>query len=253
MTEEEQRLRAYIGLIERLLDCPDGEETQILQAHEDLVDLGFVVTVQRMAQMMEERGDSGAATFLNELARQVDEHLRSPSQQRFDFLIRLLEITENSNGDPPQLLACLQESPELLDQEMLQIFREWGDQILRQVEEQQAQVIGIVLGNFSNVLVNDLPLHDQSITRDLAIIGYRLVLRIFTQESDPQLWAQTHNNLGQAFRNRILGDPKQNLDLAIEHLNHALRVRTPTAYPEAHGRTLAKLEEVKGEREQLDL
>jgi len=78
-----------------------------------------------------------------------------------------------------------------------------------------------------------------------------LVLRSFTRESDPQLWAQTHNNLGQAFRNRILGDQKENLDLAIEHLQYALTIRTPTDHPEAHERTLSKLEEIRQEREQL--
>ncbi len=251
MAEDDQRLRAYLNLIDQLLDCPNGEETQVLQAHEELVDLGFVATTQRVGRIMEQRGDEGAASFLFELARQLTEQLQSPSRQRFDLLIRLLQTTEESQGEPAPILACLQENPELLDQEFLQIFQEWGEQIMGQVEPQQAQVIAVTLGNFSNVLVNDLPLPDQAILRDVAITGYRFVLRIFTETSDPQRWAQTQNNLGQAYRNRILGDRRENLELAIQHLHYALSVRTPSDQPEAYERTQTKLEEVKQERQEL--
>lgn len=251
MEEDDQRLRAYLNLIDQLLDCPNGEETQVLQAHEELVDLGFVATTQRVGRIMEQRGDEGASSFLFELARQLTEQLQSPSRQRFDLLIRLLQTTEESHGEPASILTCLQESPELLDQEFLQIFQEWGEQILGQVEPQQAQVIAVVLGNFSNVLVNDLPLPDQAILRDVAITGYRFVLRVFTQESDPQRWAQTHSNLGQAFRHRILGERRENLDEAIEHLRCALSIRTPSDQPDAYERTQTRLEEVRQEQQAL--
>lgn len=38
----EQRIAAYLSLIQELLDCPGGEERQILNGHLELVDEGFV-------------------------------------------------------------------------------------------------------------------------------------------------------------------------------------------------------------------
>ena len=47
---EENRLQAYLALIQALLDCPNGEETQILQANSELVDAGLVQVMQQVAE-----------------------------------------------------------------------------------------------------------------------------------------------------------------------------------------------------------
>jgi hypothetical protein len=39
---DEQRVQAYLSLIQELLECPGGEELQILNGHLELVDEGFV-------------------------------------------------------------------------------------------------------------------------------------------------------------------------------------------------------------------
>ncbi|EDX75681.1 hypothetical protein MC7420_6336 [Coleofasciculus chthonoplastes PCC 7420] len=39
---DEHRVQAYLSLIQKLLDCPSGEEPQILDGHLALVDEGFV-------------------------------------------------------------------------------------------------------------------------------------------------------------------------------------------------------------------
>ena len=39
---DERRMQAYVGLIEQLLGCPQGEEAALLQAHGELVDAGLV-------------------------------------------------------------------------------------------------------------------------------------------------------------------------------------------------------------------
>jgi hypothetical protein len=38
---DEQRLEAYLQLIQALLDCPSGEEGEILAANPDLLDEGW--------------------------------------------------------------------------------------------------------------------------------------------------------------------------------------------------------------------
>ncbi|MHC5823953.1 MAG: hypothetical protein ACYT04_50995 [Nostoc sp.] len=46
----EQRLQAYYKLIESLLNCPNGEESEILAANTELLDGGFVEVWERESQ-----------------------------------------------------------------------------------------------------------------------------------------------------------------------------------------------------------
>jgi hypothetical protein len=39
---DENRIQNYLNLIQELLNCPGGEEPEILQANSELVDLGFL-------------------------------------------------------------------------------------------------------------------------------------------------------------------------------------------------------------------
>jgi hypothetical protein len=45
----EQRLQAYLTLIQQLLNCPNGEEGNILQANSELVDGGLVEVMGQVA------------------------------------------------------------------------------------------------------------------------------------------------------------------------------------------------------------
>jgi hypothetical protein len=46
---DEQRMQAYLSLIQELLECPSGEEPQILNRHQELVDEGFVQVCEQEA------------------------------------------------------------------------------------------------------------------------------------------------------------------------------------------------------------
>ncbi len=52
----EQRQQAHLDLIERLLKCPSGEEPEILQANEDLLDADFLQMLEAMAKFMSQQG-----------------------------------------------------------------------------------------------------------------------------------------------------------------------------------------------------
>jgi hypothetical protein len=51
---EENRDRAYLELIHTLLNCPNGEEPQILQDNSELLDRGFLETCEAIAETMAE-------------------------------------------------------------------------------------------------------------------------------------------------------------------------------------------------------
>ena len=40
------RIQQYTGPIEQLLACPSGEEGQVLQEHQDLVDTGLLAVMK---------------------------------------------------------------------------------------------------------------------------------------------------------------------------------------------------------------
>jgi len=51
---DESRAQAYLHLIQQLLDCPKGEESQILQANSELLDGEFLQTCEQVATMFAE-------------------------------------------------------------------------------------------------------------------------------------------------------------------------------------------------------
>jgi hypothetical protein len=57
----ETRRQAYLNLIESLLNCPSGEESQILQANSELVDAGLVQVMQLVVENQRERGNENVA------------------------------------------------------------------------------------------------------------------------------------------------------------------------------------------------
>jgi len=57
----EARRQAYLNLIQSLLNCPSGEESQILEANSELVDAGLVQVMQLVVENQPERGNENVA------------------------------------------------------------------------------------------------------------------------------------------------------------------------------------------------
>jgi hypothetical protein len=67
---DELRVQAYGALIEQLLHCPPGQEAEILQAQQDLVDAGLLVVMEHYAAYLESQG-SNSANWLRKFAAQL--------------------------------------------------------------------------------------------------------------------------------------------------------------------------------------
>jgi hypothetical protein len=50
---DEQQAQAYLSLIQELLECPDGEENDILNRHQELVDEGLVPVCELVAAQLQ--------------------------------------------------------------------------------------------------------------------------------------------------------------------------------------------------------
>lgn len=99
---KQQRLKAYLGLIQELLTCPQGEEWIRLRQHEDLVDAGLVQTLEQVATTLVQEGRQQEAIFLHNWAGQLHHILAQPlrqepeknlSQAYVDFINALLAAT----------------------------------------------------------------------------------------------------------------------------------------------------------------
>src|SRR4028119_34681 len=103
---DEHRLEAYLNLIQQLLDCPSGEELDILNANRELADAGLVQVMEQVAERMAQQGD-GNAEWLQNLAVAITKMLEdssssTPLEDYLSFLQELLQAeleTIQSNGD----------------------------------------------------------------------------------------------------------------------------------------------------------
>ncbi|MFK0732929.1 MAG: hypothetical protein ACIWVG_17555, partial [Gloeotrichia echinulata HAB0833] len=76
---------------------------------------------------------------------------------------------------------------------------------------------------------------------ELAIAALTQALTVYTQSAFPEKWAMTQNNLGNAYRDRILGEKAENIELAIKAYTQALTVITQSTFPQKHAGTLLNL------------
>jgi hypothetical protein len=92
---DENRDRAYLQLIHTLLNCPNGDEPQILQDNRELLDRRFLQACELVAETLAEQGQENAANFLRNLASQLGEFIEANdpgsenSQEYANFILEL--------------------------------------------------------------------------------------------------------------------------------------------------------------------
>ena len=237
---DENRVQEYLNLIQALLNCSSEEQVLILNANPDLVDAELVETMEHVAEMLELRGDENAADFLIDVARQLTETLESSStptssplpntDSQQNFLLELLQATNESDGDLQTLYPWLQGNLDKLDDNFATFLRSWATAILPQVDSELAQTIAELIYNFSS-LIWQFPLGSVTSNLEIALAGYEGAANVFTREASPQYWAKAQHNLATAYNYRIKGDRAENLEAAILYYTQALQVSTPEAFP----------------------
>jgi len=73
MTEERQT--QYFNLIDELLQCPNGQEPEVLEAKPELIDSGLVQSKLQVATMFAHQGNQDGAQFLFFVAKQLAKEL----------------------------------------------------------------------------------------------------------------------------------------------------------------------------------
>ncbi|MBD2606320.1 tetratricopeptide repeat protein [Scytonema hofmannii FACHB-248] len=98
-----QRLQKYLSLIELLLSCSNGEESEILQANQALIDEGLVGVMERMAVDLAAEGEQDAANQLQNLATQLINSIREKPWYKLNQ--RVVELYESGKYTQAVILA----------------------------------------------------------------------------------------------------------------------------------------------------
>ncbi|MBD1922851.1 CHAT domain-containing protein [Microcoleus sp. FACHB-831] len=233
---DENRLAAYWQLIQKLLECPNGEEVQILNAHTEILDPGLLQTIIAFANLFEENGNQTIANRLTNLSLKMGKIFGSDQQQTTirkqiaDILlqwgIKQFYISQfplasqcweecliiykaicdrqgeaNSLGNLGSAYDSLGHFGQALD------FHKQSLNIKREIKDRIGEAISLIgLGS----AYNSLGQFEQAL--DL----YKQSLKIFIEIKDPQREANSLGNLGSAYDS--LGQFEQALDLYKQSL-----------------------------------
>ena len=304
---EEQRVQAYAQLIDRLLNCPNGQESEILQQNSELVDEGFFQIASLYAQHLREEGKEQAANFLVDLIHQLSKKTNLPArqdreQEYLQLIQQLLQLPYGEEGkileanlglidydliqlmqqiasqleyrdkiqsnklinianNLSQLLDFAQPTPDYFDfiltilknitreasqQHIYNLFQQnlekinlqlactlqiWANENLFRLEPDAQHSIGGDIYKFSK-LIEQFPQGDKTINKEIAVVGYGILLNIFAEADFPEAWAMIQLRLGNIYDERTIGKDKDNIELAIASYNAALRVYTETNFSE---------------------
>ncbi|ACK72507.1 Tetratricopeptide domain protein [Gloeothece citriformis PCC 7424] len=257
---DEARLQAYFNLIEQLLNCPQGDESNILQANEELLDRELLQVMANYAAWLEEQGNKNAADWLRNWALSLEEYLNRQEvniEEYQDFLLEVLQA-EYKNSDPAVVYPILERHQHLLNNTFAQLLQQWARNVFSKNNTEEAAAIAGVIQNLC-IDIQQFPRGSRANNLEIAITGYDTLLKLYTREAFPEDWAGTQNNLGAAYRERIRGERAENLELALAAYHQSLEVYTREAFPVEWAGTqnnlgIAYRNRIRGERaENLEL
>ncbi len=158
----------------------------------------------------------------------------SKKQTREDylnFLLEVLQATIDSEAKDELVVQLLQANIDKLDDKFAQFLRNWATANLIIEMPDNAEDIGILIGNFSDI-IREFLIGNRAINLEIALTGYEIAIQVISREESGEEWARFQNNLGIAYFKRIRGDISTNLELAIVCYQKALQVYTSDNFME---------------------
>ncbi|GFZ94665.1 tetratricopeptide repeat protein [Okeania sp. KiyG1] len=236
----QQSISSYLGLIQSLLVCPSGDENQILQANQNLIDHKLVQVMKQIAKTNNKIGNLNAQ-WLQNLATMLETNLEYASQPLDreiyrNLLMQILQVISENEENPEAVYSVLEYNQDKLEQNFVAVLRTWPGENIQKMEPQLAQNIALDIVNLSNLILQ-FPFGNQSNNVEIAIVGYKNALQILPRQKFPVTWATIQNNLGTSYHKRTVGNSEENIELAIACYYQALQVRTYSTLPEAWAST----------------
>ncbi|NEO56673.1 MAG: tetratricopeptide repeat protein [Okeania sp. SIO3B5] len=170
------------------------------------------------------------------------------------LLGKLLLLEYENNGDLKFLYSVIKSNIDKLDYFFARLLQKWIIHTCSEVNpEEKEAILGIVeslcldLSQFSWAKWSNV--------FEIAITGLETILNFHPYETFPEQWANTLNNLGYVYSNRIFGGKAENLEQAIIYYLYALKVRNRKTFPEDWATTqnnlaIAYTQRIRGKREE---
>jgi hypothetical protein len=236
---------AHLELIETLLNCPSGAETGILRANQELIDAGFILSLQRFAKMLTEIGEDRAAEFLQSIAEPLTQALTSSSAANIpinylELIGNILRAVARESGSTQAVYLLLEANIDRLDIGFAEALEDWAISTLTVVQPGIALSIAADIVKFATLL-QDFSYGEAANNLEIAIAGYEVALRAYRRDNFPLQWAEVQNLLGNAYLNRIFGEKATNIEVAIECHKAALEVFERDQFPEEWSATQSYL------------
>ena len=161
-------------------------------------------------------------------------------QTYLNFLLHL--IPAFLTGNPQVVYSYLENNLDKLDDGMVELFQSWTGVYsfirsnfyklrisLPMVSPDKAESwVAARIANLCDMLMQ-FDREGKATNIEIAIAGYKMILNVFGRKTFSEEWAKTQHSLGAAYRNRIKGDPAENLELSLDYYHKALAVYTPDA------------------------
>ncbi|MDJ0736770.1 MAG: hypothetical protein QNJ47_22345 [Nostocaceae cyanobacterium] len=152
----QQRLNAYIRLIQGLLSCPHGEEWTLLQHNEELVNPELVQVMEQVSQQLATEGKSEAAKFLHHWAGQLNHifeqavHIQSQDEKSQGYLKLIQSLLDCPSGSEAEILAANQE---LIDPHLVRMMKQVAAQMAKGGDRSAAMFLSNLAAEISRTLV----------------------------------------------------------------------------------------------------
>ncbi|WP_353853435.1 hypothetical protein [Microcystis sp. LE19-10.1B] len=231
----EARIEAYLALIQALFQCENGQEPALLEANAELVDAGLVAVMKQYADLLEQQGQSNEGRWLLNMAQQLEQILDPPRDNQnlyISFLQTLLQTIAESDGNGQAIYPLLDNNLHLLDENLVNLLRAWGNDTKEQASPEETYQIGVLLYRLADAIY-EFPKGNPLINLAIAVYGYEVCATIYRQlglDRFKRELARTLTDLGLAYRNQAeLGkEPVANLARAIAtHTEAATILRQP--------------------------
>lgn len=249
----EQRNQAYIEIIKRLVSCDAGEEVEILEANQNLVDEGFIGMLLEAASSLKVQERVKMAERLYQIATVLESSLQASIENQ-DSLRRsyffLLEAFQHiySNAlfkDYDSIINLIRQyllsNKEKLNPNLLEVFPRVITKFLEiSTSAQEKYALSIIL-NLFGMAIQGIPIGINQSNIEIAILAYNQSLYLITKEAMPGEWVSAMNNLAAAYFSRTGESRAENIEQAIQANNEVLTVATKSSMPHVWAATMSNL------------
>ena len=152
----QQRLKAYLNLIQGLLSCPSGEEWILLRNHEDLVNPELVQVMEQVANHLAEEEHLKEAKFLHNWAGQLHHILTQTApptsgEDKSQAYIQLIQaLLDCPKGSEEELLAANQE---LIGPGLVQAMKQVATKFAAEGDRETASFLDNLAGELNRAWV----------------------------------------------------------------------------------------------------